>query len=113
MEYPKLFDKCPSCGCEETIAQMEANKEVEAGRMRPGTKLPMIIIQTPLFDAQKLAKIVATHPIELLVSFVDACTMCGTLYCRDVQKQQGIVTNDPNVQKGLPQMPGQIRPGQN
>ena len=89
--YPIKFDKCPVCGSTRCIVEEEVNKEIEAGNLKEGSKIPALISQSKMFDPNSNITIFSTRHVTVLIGFYDVCTDCGTLYCKEMQKQVAVV----------------------
>jgi len=90
MNYPVKFDKCPACGGEKRLAK-EAVAE-EKLNLDPGAQIAVLVTQTPLFDPNKVVRILAPRKVTVLIGYYDVCADCGTFYCVEMQKQEGMVS---------------------
>jgi hypothetical protein len=96
MEYPKKFDICPNCGSMNRVIESEVKQEESKGNLRVGTKAACIIVNTPIFDPTK-TDIIAPRKIPVITALIDICSDCGTLYCVEVNKDEG--TAHPEVRR--------------
>lgn len=97
-QFPMSFDKCPNCGCTETVTQIAWDEEVEKGRVAKDTLVAAQHLKIPLLDPVK-PPIIIGGVAGILFMNVDACRDCGTLYCSAATVGEG------NIQAGPP--PGQ------
>ena len=51
--FPIVFEKCPHCGCEETITQLAWAEEAEKGRVNKDTIVAAEHLNIPLIDPKK------------------------------------------------------------
>lgn len=91
MEYPKKFEKCPCCGSTTTFSELETQAEIEKGNLKTGTKIPMIVSQCHIVNPQDNSVLLFRRQFPLLVSFLDTCTECGCIYCREIHKTVGVL----------------------
>ncbi len=89
LSFPLAFEKCPVCGCEETIAALEVDKEKKKGTIGKDVK-PCVITQAVMVVDPRLQQaIIAPRPVPTLLFLLDVCARCGVMYCRRVEKTQG------------------------
>ena len=99
MEFPIVFEKCPLCGCTETVTRMACEEEKEKGVIPKDAFVAFERTQMPL-----MGKIPPKLTVRILVASWDLCVDCGNKYCTRVDIQ----TVPVSVQG--PKMPGQ-QPG--
>jgi hypothetical protein len=77
--FPMTFDKCPYCGCTETIARLAWQEEAEKGSVDKDTFIASQIIKVPLIDLKKFTGVTA----RILLIYIDWCAdpQCGRGYC--------------------------------
>ena len=95
--YPIKFELCPVCGSESRIIETETNEEISKGNLKIGTKIPILATRTIIFVPTE-PKILAKRTVPMLMGYFDVCADCGTLYCVEMQKNEGIV--EPQFRKG-------------
>jgi hypothetical protein len=100
-EYVKEFDKCPNCGCRETITRKAWDSEIDAGRLAEKARGYPVGAENTMFALQDPLKPPAFQVGALLISY-DICSDCGTKYCVRVEKKVMPVTG---------KMPGQGQQG--
>ena len=93
--YPKTWDKCPVCGCTDTIANSVLQEEKDKGKI--GKEAKAYISQTQSLIAD-MTKAFLTAPV--ITAYYDICVDCGIVYCVHVE-----------VVQASPQMT-QLKPGQ-
>ena len=94
IEYPVKFKSCPSCGSESRIVETEAEEEISKGNLKVGTKIPILVSRTALFNPADTS-IIARKTIPMLIGYYDVCSECGTLYCIEIQK--GTAIAEPQI----------------
>jgi hypothetical protein len=90
-KFHMTFDKCPNCGCEETITQLAWAEEAEKGRVKPETPVAAFNLALPLADPNKPPVIM----VGMMMLKADFCAECGTMYCREVKLTEGQVSTKP------------------
>jgi len=93
--YPLEFNKCPACGCEDTVSKKVAEEEIEKGRMKEGYTPALTQDTTPIFDPREV--IIFQRRVPVLITFYDVCVACGCYYCVRIEKGEGMVT--PQMQR--------------
>jgi len=96
MEYPKKFDVCPNCGSMVRIIEAETREAASKGKVGVDMKTGCIMTQTPIFDPTKVA-VIAPKKVHIIMARYDVCADCGTLYCVEVQRDEGTAT--PHVRR--------------
>lgn len=73
--FPIIFEKCPYCGCTDTLTKLAWEEEAEKGRVNKDTPVAAEHIQVPLIDPKKTIGITA----GILLLHVDWCANpeCG------------------------------------
>ena len=99
IKYPKTFTECPCCGAETAFAKVETDNEIEAGKMKKGSRTPFLALRAPIFDPNPTGVLIASRQIQMLTGFFDVCTECGTLYCVEMKKEVGIAQTQVQQQK--------------
>ena len=94
MEYPIKFDLCPNCGSQSKVIESETNDQISRGNVKVGSKFALLLTKTPIFDASN-AVILAPRKIPIIMGYFDVCCQCGTLYCVELQKAEGLI--EPNI----------------
>jgi len=84
LSFPLIFEKCPACGSEETVAALVAQEEKAKGRMGEDFTPAMGQEMTPIVDPRRVLL-----SVTALAAFFDICVRCGCYYCRRVEKGQG------------------------
>jgi len=90
-KFPMTFDKCPMCGCEETITQVAWAEEAEKGKVVKDTPVAAQHLQIPLMDPKKPPLLT----VGILLIQADFCAGCGMLYSRNAQTITGQVNMGP------------------
>lgn len=104
MEYPIKFEKCPVCGCTETIINNEVKEAIEAGKLREGKKIPAMITVANIFDPNDPKSIMLiSQEVDLIRSFYDICANpeCGIMRCLFVEKGRGVVERETSNGRGF------------
>lgn len=75
LTFPIIRDRCPNCACKETIASKMARElglpiTPQTGIININTMFPHPIVHAPVVPA--------------VLSTLDICVDCGTVYCRYV-----------------------------
>jgi len=86
-----VFEKCPSCGCTETLTRLAWDEEAEKGRVNKDTTVAAEHLQCPLIDPKKPIGISA----GILLLHVDWCAACGMRYCTRADIATGQVGMGP------------------
>ena len=104
-QFPKVYSKCPRCGCEKTICQEAWREEVKEGHISQESKdVPVALdrMGTPLTDPRRG---VGLSVRVLLISY-DVCWKCGLRYAVRAEKQIAPVQMQPrgntNPPYGMP-----------
>ena len=97
MEYPIKFKSCPACGSESRMVETETEDEISKGNLKVGTKIAVMISRTLIFNPANTV-IMAKRTVPMLIGFFDVCSLCGNLYCVEMQKGEGIV--EPQIKQG-------------
>ena len=92
--YPIVFDKCPNCGCIETVTQAAWAEEAEKGRVKKDTPVAAQHLQTPLLDPQRSPLLIGGLT-GMLVLTVDYCVECGVGYCTGASVVEGKLQQGP------------------
>ncbi|KKK96611.1 hypothetical protein LCGC14_2661030 [marine sediment metagenome] len=71
--FPIVFEKCPYCGCTETITRIAWDEEAEKGRVNKDTPVSAEHLQIPLLDPKKAIPI----SCGMLLLHIDWCAKCG------------------------------------
>lgn len=103
IEYPKTFTACPNCGSTERFAEIETLEEIKKGNVSEGSRTPILISQTRVFDPNVKSILLYRKQIPVLLGFYDVCCACGTLYCCEMQKATGMV--EPQIKGNHPPPP--------
>lgn len=103
MEFPILgHDVCPSCGCEERIAQEYIRQLKREGKLSEKVfPFETLAITLPLMDPTHPP--LATHfTIPTLQVHFDVCKECKTIYCTRIElfQQPAMVQQRPHA--GMP-----------
>ena len=92
LNYPIIFDKCPNCGGTRRIIEIETNREIEKGELKPGSKVPVLVTTSRIYDPTQIQKLfILSKEIPVLFGYYDVCADCGTLYCVAMQKGKGVI----------------------
>ncbi len=75
-KFPMVFDKCPSCGSEERIANSVLKSEQANGKLKD-VKAAFLFQQQSLIAPQNMRFLSA----PMIMTFYDACAKCGTVFC--------------------------------
>lgn len=100
MEFPIIFNKCPLCGCPDTVTRLACEEEMEKGIIPKDAPVALERTQIPL-----MGKVPPKLTVRMLIASWDVCAgdppgSCGHRYCTRVD----IVTTPVQVQ--APKMPG-------
>jgi uncharacterized Zn finger protein len=76
LQFPIEFTNCPCCGSTERLAEIIANQEKEKGKISKTAHGAVIVQKSVIADPNRLA---LSAPV--LVTFLDICANCGTVYC--------------------------------
>jgi len=79
MEFPMIFERCPICGCKNTVCREACADEPSIPK---GTFVSMEKKITPI---QNLTAI-STPTTRVLLRHYDTCAKCGLDYCTRVEK---------------------------
>ena len=105
MVFPLVWEKCPLCGCKETVANKLKEEEVAKGNILDKS-IHAAIAQsvTPIMD---MREIFAVRTVPVLVTFYDICLNpeCGVYYPVRVEKMMQKIDSS----QGPP--PGPLPPG--
>jgi hypothetical protein len=73
--FPIVFEKCPHCGCTETLTKLAWDEEAEKGRVNKDTPVAAEHLKVPLIDPTKTIGITG----GILLLHVDWCANpeCG------------------------------------
>ncbi len=108
------IDKCPVCGCEDTIGKQVADYLVEKGWAEPSHKFtPVSFSGPPPIDPKFIPKVLIGSKIPVLDVSVDICAnpKCGALYARRlVIVMASRVEPPPNIHPAAPLSPRRITP---
>jgi len=107
-DYPIKFVQCPCCGSTRRVVEEEVQNEIDNGKINPGTRIPAIISQSPIYNPQNMV-LIASRPVKVITCYYDICLSCGCLYCVESIKQDGIL--DTKQKPNTP--PPGVFPGQN
>lgn len=75
-KFPMEFNKCPICGCPDTISRLAYKQEVVDKGKGPEAFASSEKRPIPLIDPQK-----ATLSVPVLLEHYDTCARCGMRYC--------------------------------
>ena len=103
-KFPIVFEKCPICGCLDTITQVAWDEEAEKGRVNKDTPVSAQHLQIPLMDPKKPPLL----SVGILIQNVDYCAECGAGYCKGANVITGQVGMAPPKGQGRP--PGGMGP---
>jgi len=98
IKYPIRFDQCPSCGSVIRVMEREVNRAIILGNLPPKIAIPALITESHIID--KRQPLVSAKKFPVLVCFYDVCANCGTLYCREVIKREGLAQPKPKILRG-------------
>ena len=96
MEYPIKFDTCPNCGSQSRVIESETNEQISSGNVKVGSRFALLLTRTPIFDSLNSA-ILAPRKIPIITGYFDVCCQCGTLYCVEIQKSEGLI--EPHINR--------------
>lgn len=91
VEFPILFEKCPSCGCKDTVTRLAYKQEVVDKDKGPDTFAS--------FEKRPVPLIAPTLMATLLVKHFDTCAGCGLYYCTKAE-----IVIAPVTAKKMPDM---------
>ena len=91
MNYPVTFSKCPACGFSKSFAELETKEEIEKGNLPEGSKIPIMVSQSRIFNPKDNRILLFRKQFPVLAGFFDVCTKCGCLYCKEMQKGVGVI----------------------
>ncbi len=94
-EFPLRFNKCPVCGCEETVCGSVEATERANGRFQSDFHPTLAVETVAIFDPTLAQQLLVPRRVPALVAYLDACARCGCVYCRKVELGQGEVTPAP------------------
>ena len=84
LHFPIDFDKCPVCGSTRRVAEEIMKEEIEKGKIGEGIKAAVTIFQAIITDPRKLQL-----SVPVLITAIDVCADCGTVYCIHAEKRTG------------------------
>ncbi len=89
-KFPHSWDKCPVCGCKETVDGKVKAEEVANGKMGKDYEVYQF--------AQKAVIMDVTRPrpplrVPMVTAVYDICANCGILRCVKVVKQEEFFTS--------------------
>jgi hypothetical protein len=91
------FDKCPSCGKTNRIAESISKEEIAKGNLDKEDLLPLLAVQVPIMNPNRKSKLVLTRTtVPIITAFFDICSDCGTLYAIRVITQSAPMEIQPN-----------------
>ena len=76
------IDKCPSCGCRDTVCRLGATEEQKREVLPKDAFVSLEKVMVPLFNPQN-------PPIagaKGILCHYDVCAKCGTRYCTRAEK---------------------------
>lgn len=79
MSFPLTFNRCPSCGCKDTVCRLACADDPSIPK---GTFLSLEKKITPIQDFTKIS----TPTTKILLRHYDTCSKCGLDYCTRVEK---------------------------
>lgn len=77
--FPKMFDKCPICGCTDTVCRKACEGEPS---IAAGTFVSLKKSITPIADQSHLT----TLALKGILIHTDVCWDCGFEYCTKAEK---------------------------
>lgn len=84
LKFPLVWNKCPNCGSEKRVVGTLRNELVAEGKWRPEVEGVLMQQITRIADPARLSVILK---IPMLLTWIDACAECGTLYCIKIDCQ--------------------------
>ena len=93
-QFPRVYWKCPRCGCEETVCRKAWQEEVNEGHVSQELKDLSVALErtaTPLTDPKRGMVL----SVRLLITSYDVCWECGLRYAVRVEKQVAPVQFQP------------------
>ena len=105
LEFPLVFEKCPVCGCPDTVGNMVAEEEKTKGKLDKALKGCKEAQQTVVVDPRKMTGLIMKVPV--IIWYKDVCAGCGIeRYTRierqDVIPQQRLEHLPPELGGNLP-----------
>lgn len=97
MEGNLKFSQCPVCKGTNRIVENVVKSEIESGRLKPNSRIPVFITKSAMFDPNDKSKILARKQVVVLIGFYDVCEDCGTIYCMEMTKQLAFVEPNNNM----------------
>ena len=97
LQFPLTWNKCPNCGCSDTLARTVKNEQVAKGKMKEDVILAIRQIVTPAVDMREVGHMLS---IPMLVTFYDICLGCGNEYCVGANKVDSLITAQPGSLQG-------------
>jgi hypothetical protein len=85
MSFPKVFESCPRCGCQETITKEAIKPYQENGKLPKDAFASLVKTAVPLLEP-----VLANLTIPVIVAHMDVCSACGEYYCTKAE-----ITNQP------------------
>jgi len=76
------------------VVEQESKNEVAKGNVRTFERAGVLTLQTSIFDPVKTG-LIAPKKIPVIISRLDVCADCGTLYCVEIDKVEGLATPNP------------------
>jgi len=76
VKFPIEFTACPNCGSTERMAGSILKKQQEEGKAGQDVKAVALTGKTIIADPRKI-----NLAVPVLLTFLDICTECGTVYC--------------------------------
>ena len=86
LTFDKTFDKCPNCGCTETLAGIAAKEGKEEGVLDPDAVLGLAAINMQIFSPAREAVSAIGTKFPAIAAVMDLCLDCGTYYATYMMK---------------------------
>ena len=91
-EFPKTFDKCPVCGSTRRLAGMIGEQEKAKHKLMANTPVFLNQLQTIVAD-----QAIPSSTVPVLITSLDVCADCGTLYCIRADVGTATVQAKPSI----------------
>ena len=104
LDFPLVFEKCPMCGCPDTVANLVADEEKTKGKLDKALKVCKEAVQTVVADPRKMMGLIMKVPV--IIWYRDVCAGCGIERYIRIERQDVVPQ-----QKLPPGMLDQMPPG--
>lgn len=89
-KFPHSWDKCPVCGCKETVAGKVKAEEVANNRMGEDVQAYLFQQKAIIIDLRRVSKMLR---VPVVTSSYDVCAKCGIFYCVNASKLDELMSS--------------------